>query len=144
MLQHHFNWHQLSVIAGITWRRCYFRLFAGSIKAPQVIEFLHTLQRQLRRPLWVIWDGLAVHRSRLVRDYVESQHGAVQLERLPAYAPELNPVETIWGYLKQHEIAHFCPQDFAELTDVARRRLCSMQRRPTLVTAFWKQAELVL
>lgn len=85
------------MIVEVTWRRSYFRLFPGAIKGPQVIEFLRALQRQLRRPLLVIWDGLVAHRLRLVRDYVESQHGALQLERLPAYAPELNPVEYIWG-----------------------------------------------
>ena len=144
VLQYHFNWHQLSVMAGVTWRRFYFRLFPGAVKAPQVVEFLKALHRQLRRPLLVIWDGLPAHRSRLVRDYVDSHHGDIQLERLPAYAPELNPVEYIWSYLKRHEVAHLCPQDFAELTDVARRRLRSMQRRSRLVTAFWKQAELAI
>ena len=144
MLQYHFNWHQLSAMVGITWHRFYFRLFPGSVKSPQVIEFLQALQRQLRRPLLVIWDGLPAHRSRLVRDYVESQVGGIQLERLPAYAPELNPVEYIWSYLKRHEVVHFCPHDFAELTTFARRRLASMQRRSKLVAAFWKQAELAL
>ena len=144
VLQYHFNWHQLSVMAGVTWRRFYFRLFPGAVKAPQVVEFLKALRQQLRRPLLVIWDGLPAHRSRLVRDYVESQDGTIQLECMPAYAPELNPVEYIWSYLKQHEVVHFCPRGFAELTDVARRRLSSMQRRPTLVSAFWKQAELAL
>lgn len=131
-------------MAGITWWRFYFRLFPGAIKSAQVVEFLKALQRQLRRPLLIIWDGLPAHRSRLVRDYVDSQDGAIQLERLPAYAPELNPVEYIWSYLKHREVAHFCPADFAELTTVARRRLASMQRRSTLVTSFWKQAELAL
>lgn len=95
MLQYHFNWHQLSAMAGITWRRFYFRLFPGAVKGPQVIEFLQALRRQLRQPLLVIWDGLPAHRSRAVRDYVEAQDGAIQLERLPAYALELNPVEYI-------------------------------------------------
>lgn len=131
-------------MAGITWRRFYFRLFPGSIKAPQVVEFLQALRRQLRRPLLVIWDGLPAHRSHRVREYIESLDGAIQLERLPAYAPELNPVEYIWSYLKRHEVVHFCPQDFAELTTFARRRLASMQRRTSLVGSFWKQAELAL
>lgn len=131
-------------MAGITWWRFYFRLFPGSVKAPQVIEFLQALQRQLRRPLLVIWDGLPAHRSRKVLEYVESQNGAIQLERLPAYAPELNPVEYIWSYLKCHEVVHFCPHDFGELTTFARRRLASMQRRSKLVASFWKQAELAL
>lgn len=144
VLQYHFNWHQLSVMAGITWRRFYFRLFPGAVKAPQVVEFLKALRAQLNRPLLIIWDGLPAHRSRLVREYVESLDGEIQLERLPAYAPELNPVEYIWAHLKQHEVAHLCPEDFAELTTFARRRLASMQRRNTLVSGFWKQAELPL
>lgn len=131
-------------MAGITWRRFYFRLFPGAVKGPQVVEFLQALRRQLRRPLLIIWDGLPAHRSRLVSEYVESQDGAIQLERLPAYAPELNPVEYIWSYLKRHEVVHFCPQDFSELTTYARRRLASMQRRSNLVAGFWKQAELAL
>ena len=90
VLQYHFNWHQLSVIAGITFRRFYFRLFPGAIKGPQIIEFLTALGRQIRKPLLVIWDGLPAHRSALVREYLEALKGAIQIEQLPAYAPELN------------------------------------------------------
>ena len=142
MLQYHFNWKALSAIAGVTYWRFYFRLFPGAIKSEQIIEFLDALKRQIGKSLLVVWDGLAAHRSRKVRDYVDSLDGAIQLERLPAYAPELNPVEYVWGYLKNHELSNFCARDFAQLTHTARRRLRSMQRRPILVTAFWKQAEL--
>jgi transposase len=142
ILQYSFTWKQLSVIAGVSFWRFYFRLFPGAIKSPQVIEFLKALQGHIGRKLLIVWDRLTAHRSRLVRDYVESQHGSIQLEYLPAYAPELNPVEHIWGHLKSHEVANFCPVNFTELKHFARRRLQSMQRRPTLVTAFWQQAEL--
>lgn len=142
MLQYHFNWKALSAIAGVTYWRFYFRLFPGAIKSEQIIEFLDALKRQIGKSLLVVWDGLAAHRSRKVRDYVDSLDGAIQLERLPAYAPELNPVEYVWGYLKTHELSNFCARDFAQLTHTARRRLRSMQRRPILVAAFWKQAEL--
>lgn len=144
VLQYHFNWHQLSVIAGITFTRFYFRLFPGAIKGPQIVEFLHALGHQLRRPLLVIWDGLPAHRCRVVHDYLESLNGAIQIEQLPAYAPELNPTEYIWGHLKQHELDNYCAANFAELQHRARGRLRSMQRRPTLITAFWQQAELPL
>src|ERR1700733_14991442 len=144
VLQYHFNWHQLSAIAGITFQRFYFRLFPGAIKGPQLVEFLHALGQQIRRKVLVIWDGLPAHRSQFVRDYVESLKGAIQLEYLPAYAPELNPTEYIWGHLKQHELGNFCARTFGELTHRARNRLRSMQRRHILVTAFWQQAELPL
>ena len=45
----------------------------------------------------VIWDGLKCHRSRLVWDFVRQQQGRIWLEFLPAYAPEVNPVEYLWG-----------------------------------------------
>lgn len=142
MLQYSFNWKWLSAIAGVTWWNFYFRLYPGAIRSPQIVEFLKALRRQIPGDLLIIWDGLRAHRSRLVRDYVEEQDGAIKLEFLPAYAPELNPVEYIWGYWKNHELPNFCPKHFAQLSDTARRRLKSMQRRKPLVAAFWKQAEL--
>jgi transposase len=142
VLQYTFNWKCLSAIAGITIWNFYFRLYPGSIKAPQVIEFLGHLQRHMGGKLTVIWDGLPVHRSRRVREFVDQQRGRIHLEGLPAYAPELNPVEYIWGYCKQHELPNLCPKDFAQLSHAARRALSRMRRRPTLVASFWKQAEL--
>jgi transposase len=62
--------------------------------------------------------------------------------KLPAYAPELNPVEYIWGRWKQHELPNVCLKDYWQLSQHARRTLRRMRRRPTLMTAFWKQAFL--
>jgi hypothetical protein len=46
--------------------------------------------------------------------------------------------------LKHHELANHCAGTFTDLTCSARNRLRSMQRRPTLIRAFWQQAELPL
>lgn len=142
VLQYAFTWKTLSAIAGVTWWNFYFRLYPGSIRAPQVVEFLTHLLRHLHGKVLVIWDGLPVHRSRLVKQFVADQHARLQLERLPAYAPELNPVEYLWGYWKQHELPNLCPKNFGELSHHARQALHRMRRRPSLVTAFWKQARL--
>ena len=66
----------------------------------------------------------------------------ISLLFLPPYAPELNPVEQIWNYLKNREIANLCASCITEVGDLARRRLRSMQRRPNLLRSFWQQAEL--
>lgn len=142
VLQYVFGWKHLSVIAGVSFVRFYFRFYAGSIKAPQIVEFLRALKATIGRKLLIVWDGLRAHRSRLVRQYVESQRGAIALEFLPPYAPELNPVEYIWGYLKTHAMPNFCAKNLAHLKTHAGSRLRSMQRRKTLVRAFWQQAEL--
>jgi transposase len=142
ILQYHFNWKHLSAVAGVTWRSFYFRLFPGSIRSAEVVQFLKHLCRHIRGKLLVIWDGLRSHRSRTVSEYVLQQNRRLELEFLPAYAPNLNPVEYLWGYWKHHELPNFCPKNFSELSLHARKALRRMRRRPTLVTAFWKQAEL--
>jgi transposase len=115
VLQYRFSWKQLSVIAGISYWRFYFHLFNGSIKSPQIVEFLKALQTTIGKKLLIIWDGLQAHRSKLVRAHVEAQRGRIVIERLPAYAPEMNPVECIWGYLKHQ---------FDEDTDRLAIKLC--------------------
>lgn len=129
-------------MGGVTWWNFYVRLFRGTIRSPQVVEFLRHLLRHIRGKILVIWDRLNQHRSRLVKDFVTDQRGRIVLEYLPAYAPELNPVEYLWGYWKKHELPNLCPKDLLELGYHARSALRRMRRRPTLVTAFWKQADL--
>lgn len=134
----------MSAIAGLSWWRFYFRFFPGAIRSEQVIEFLGALMKQIGKPLLVIWDGVGMHKSRKVRNWLEAQAGRMAVAFLPPYAPELNPVEAIWAYLKKHEIANLCPTHLAEVSAYARARLKSMQRRPRLIRAFWQQAELAL
>lgn len=134
----------MSAIAGLSWWCFYFRFVDGAVKSAQIIEFLGALKRQIRHRLLVIWDGVGAHKSRAVRQWLEAQDGHIALAFLPPYAPELNPVEAIWAYLKKHEIANLCPSNLAEVSSFARRRLQSMQRRPPLIRAFWRQAELAL
>jgi transposase len=92
VLQHSFNWKQLSAIAGLSFWQFYFRFFPGAIRSEQIIAFVAALKRQIKRPLLIIWDGVATHRSRKVKAWLEDQDGTVAVARLPAYAPELNPV----------------------------------------------------
>jgi transposase len=142
VLQYHFNWNLLSAMAGVTWWNFYFRLFQGTIRSPEVVEFLTHLLRHVPGKVLVIWDRATTHRSKMVGDFVAGQNGRLTLEFLPGYAPELNPVEYLWGYWKHHELPNLCPKDFWQLSEHARQALRRMRRRPSLVTAFWKQAEL--
>ena len=97
MLPFNFNWKKLSVPAGLTLRNFYFRLYPGAIRQAEVIDFLKALVRQIEKPLLIVWDRLSAHRGRLVREFIELSEGHIVTEYLPAYAPELNPVEYIWS-----------------------------------------------
>lgn len=132
----------LSASAGVTIWNFYFRLFPGTIKAPQVVECRTHLRRHIRGKLVVIWDGLPAHGSRLIKDFIAAEGDRLRTEFLPGYAPELTPVEYLLGYWKHHTLPNLYPRDFGELSLHARHALRRMRRRPALVAAFWKQAEL--
>ncbi len=125
VLQYHFNWKTLSAMAGVTWWNFYFRLYPGTIRNLEVIDFLRHLLRHLRGKLLIVWDGLRSHRSRMVWDFVRQQRGRLWLEFLPAYPPELNSVEYLWAHWKHHELPNFCrdsaPTSLEMLSILTRR-----------------------
>jgi transposase len=144
ILEFNFNWKKLSAIGGVSFRQIYFQLHEGSIKSQEVIAFVGYLLQQIRRKLIIVWDGLGAHWSGEVKAYIESLGDKVLLEQLPAYAPELNPVEYLWAQLKQHELANLAPKDLQELSFAAVRAIRKLKGSPRYVRAFWIQAELPL
>jgi transposase len=106
------------------------------------VAFLKALKAHLRQPLLVIWDGLRAHRSRLVREHLDSIDGHIQIAFLPAYSPDLNPVEYLWAWLKRNALANYCPNNLTELHSTARNKLRSVQKRPSIIAACWMQATL--
>jgi transposase len=144
VIEMNFNWDKLSVIGGISLKSIYFQIHEESIKSKQVINFLKHLQSHVRGKVLVVWDGLPAHRSKAVAEYLAETKGDVWVERLPAYAPELNPIEYLWGNVKGSELANYSPKDLWELSAEARKALFKRRKRPKLIRAFWIQTELDL
>jgi transposase len=142
IIKHRFNWKNASIIAGITKNSFYFNTCDGAVRSLRVISFLKHLRRHLKRKLLIVWDGVPTHRSRQVSAYIESTKGGIVVSRLPAYAPELNPAEFIFGYLKERKIPNFCPDSIHETKKIARASLRSMRLNPSLVRSFWIGAKL--
>jgi transposase len=142
VLQYHFNWKTISVAAGMTVWNFYFQIFEKAVGKEETILFLTHLLRYIKTPLLVVWDRLPAHRSRLVGQFLDSLDGRIAIEYLPPYAPELNPVEYLWGHWKHHTLPNVCPKDLWQLSEGARQTLRRLRRRPRLITAFWKQSSL--
>ena len=85
-----------------------------SIRQEQVVHFLGQLRRHLRARIIVVWDHLQAHKSRLLRRWLRRCR-RIRLEYLPGYAPELNPNEYGWAYLKGRLLANYCPRDVHQL-----------------------------
>jgi transposase len=88
----------------------------GTYTDRALVPFVGALKRHLRgRRVVLIKDGLGGHTSRYIRAYLRQQRAWLTVERLPAYAPELNPLEQVWGNVKTRELANLCAPDLASL-----------------------------
>ena len=88
--------------------------------------------QQLAGPIVVVWDNLNVHRRAELRAFTEAQ-AWLRVFRLPAYAPDLNPVEGIWSVLKGGVLANLAVASFGHLVQVIRHGLKKIQYRPGLI-----------
>jgi transposase len=107
----------LSAMGGITPKgRLFMQMQERAYKAEDVVRFLRMLVRKITGPLLVIWDGSTIHRAEVVKQFLCSPMGKrLHLERLPGYAPKVNPQEQVWNLLKRRELKNLCCQDLAHL-----------------------------
>jgi transposase len=124
--------------------RLIFRLHPNAnINAASVLSFLKSLRRHVRGPVILLWDRFLAHRARLVQAYIAGKENW-RSEHLPPYAPELNPVENVWNYLKMNSMANEPLYDLETLTETARRHGRSLQRRQPLLRSLMKHTPLFL
>ena len=122
----------------------YFSLVPNeNIDSRKVQDFLRELRRHIQNPIILIWDRLNAHRSVRVQSWMARCHG-LSSEFLPAYAPELNPVENLWSYLKQNPLANFAAADVDELFRTTKRATRKIGARPDLLRSFIKGVPLFL
>jgi transposase len=98
---------------------------------------------QLNAPVIVIWDNLNTHISAAMRAWIDAHQGWLTVERLPAYAPELNAVEGAWAHMK-NRLGNLAVRDVSQLAAIVRNRLKSIQYRPALIDGFLAQTGLTL
>jgi transposase len=120
----------------------YLQTLPGTVHGPDVVRFLRHLRRHVRTPVILIWDGLQAHRSREVHDYLDANGSWLTIERLPAYAPDLNPVEGMWSWMKGTAVANFCPEGLAPIRQRVRRGRNRLARRGDLIESFLHKAGL--
>jgi hypothetical protein len=113
VLVHRFNWQRVSMAAAL----CYgvggggcsvcFHVRPGSYDTASLIEVIGELRRFLAgEKATLLWDGLPAHRSKAMAAFLVTQRDWLVVERLPSYAPDLNPVEQVWSSLKRNELAN--------------------------------------
>lgn len=121
----------------------YYDLLDHNTQTPDVVRFLRYVHDHLRRPLLLICDRLSAHRS-AVRHLLDNGCSWLRVEWLPGYAPELDPVESIWNQSKYGDLANCIPEDILELHDTLDQLLHEYRRDPDRLHSCFRAAQLAI
>ena len=149
VLRHRFNWKRASMAAALCYgvggggaERC-FHVQPGNQDTDSLIQVLGELRRFLggeRRPC--CGNGLGAHRSRAMQAFLVTQRDWLVVERLPAYAPDLNPVEGLWSNLKGQELANLTCDTLGEAIAAAWQGIERVRTSWWLPYSFLRRAGL--
>lgn len=134
----------LSIAGAVTENshRVYTMVRQKALNGSNMVDFLKHLLHVAGSRLLVIWDGSPIHRRQLVQDFVAESRGKLRLERLPAYAPDLNPVEGLWQHLKHVELRNITTRDLEELHLEFHLAVGRIRNKHQLIHAFFQGALL--
>ena len=123
--------------------KLYFHSQDHSLNSDDVVAFLEHLLREMPGQIVMIWDGAPIHRSHLIKaSLADGASQRLHLERLPAYAPELNPGEGLWQQLKGVELRNLCCFNLPHLRRELRDAVKRVRRKPRLIKGFFDGAQL--
>lgn len=149
-LQYSWDRHdRLSLIAALTLaplrRRLglYFQVHDHNICFKEVMAFLSLLHRHLRRKFILVLDRYSAHRK-AVRLLQAAGVDWFEVEWLPSYAPELNPVEMVWNHTKYADLANFIPEDVDHLLQEVNASITHTRQNGCLIRSFFNYAGLEL
>jgi putative transposase len=123
----------------------YFQLSAdnANFHGESVVQFIELVRHKVRGPITLLWDQIPIHRAKPVTDYF-ARHRRLVVEPFPPYAPELNPVDNVWSYVKYNRLAINSPRNLHELRDRITTQFYRLQGRPDLLRSFFKHTGLCL
>jgi len=122
-----------------------FHVTPGNYDTDTLIEVLGGLRRFLGgEKATLLWDGLPAHRSIAMRRWLHTQRSWLVVEQLPAYAPDLNPVEGLWSCLKAVELANLTGPTLAEVIQQANLGIERVRRTPHLAYSFPRRTGLTV
>jgi transposase len=125
--------------------RLVFRtLVNGYFDAERTAAFVDHLMAALAAPVVLIWDNGGMHKGEPIRDLMRRHRGRLVVERLPPYAPMLDPVEQVWAWLKYGRLCNYAPATAAELSARAEAELDAIKENQAVLGGFFHATDIPL
>lgn len=116
----------------------WYKVFTERLNATTFRAFLQAFLRGRRHPVFLVVDGHPAHRAGLIATFVQAQRGRLELHFLPGYAPDLNPDEFVWNYLRQQGVTKTPLRQNESLHGRVDQDLAAIKRRPALLRSFFR------
>jgi transposase len=135
--------NHVSMMSGITMDgRLYTLVRDAALDSLDSVLFLQHLLPHISAKLLVIWDGSPIHKGEVRTFLADGGANQIHVEQLPPYAPDLNPGEGVWQYLKQVEMRNLCCRNLVHLRSELGLAIKRLRRKPHLITACFAEAGL--
>jgi transposase len=137
------SYDHLAVMSGITLTgKLYTLIRDRALHSGDSVGFLKHLQHQIHSKLLVIWDSSPIHRREVNSFMAQGGVKHIHLEQLPAYAPDLNPGEGVWHYLKYVELRNLSCKDLTHLRRQLYLAIMRLRNKPQVIKSFFEGAGL--
>ena len=113
----------------------------ANYRGETVVPFLEKVWRKISGPMVLLWDAIPIHRANPVMHFLRS-HGRIVSELFPRYAPDLNPVDKIWFYVKFDRLPNFAPPRLSDLRDHVKREFRRLQHHPEILKSLFQMTNL--
>jgi transposase len=117
-----------------------YQLYTCRMNATFFVEVLKNMVRGMQRPCFFVVDGHPSHKAKIVKDYIASTEGKVELHFIPPYAPDLNPDEFVWNQIKTHGLSKRPLRRNESLYERVKSDLDAIRKQPRLVRSFFWQS----
>lgn len=132
----------LNMMAAITPRgQMQFMIVQGTVRADQICEFLKRLMHGHEDKVFLIWDGHPTHKSKKVKECIASFEGRLEVFLLPAYSPDLNPIEQLWNHTKGNGVGRKIVYGPDQLKSIIINKLRSLQKLPKKIASFFRHPD---
>jgi transposase len=128
----------LNVISAVNARGEFWAAtYTGKFNAEAFVVFLQNFMQCWAGKVLLVVDGHPAHKAKLVKSYVQSLKGRLELHFLPPYAPDLNPDEFVWSYMKANGVSKKPLKQNESLQKRIEEDLNTVKNNRSLVRSFF-------
>jgi transposase len=133
----------INVISAVTARGEFWAAtYTGKLNAEAFVAFLQNFMKGRRGIALLVVDGHPAHKANIVKQYVQSLKGRLELHFLPPYAPDLNPDEFVWSHMKTNGVSKKPLKKNESMRKRVEKDIANIQGNPELVRSFFSAASV--